>query len=137
ELPGFRPGQIMNGAYQYGAIGRDVAYSVGVSAAVQLGVGPQAAYKGHPIIATTGDGGIGYSIMEIETLAKYRLPAVVIVYNNNALGPRSGAAREPHGLPIHLLPRHQRYAEAAEAPGGHGEDGAKPPERGAARGGQY
>ena len=43
ELRGFRPGQIMNGAYQYGAIGPDVAYAVGVSAAVQLGVGPQAA----------------------------------------------------------------------------------------------
>ena len=38
----------MNGAYQYGAIGPDVGYAVGVAAAVQLGVGPQAAHKGHP-----------------------------------------------------------------------------------------
>src|SRR5207237_411248 len=83
---------------QYGAIGPDVAYAVGVSAAVQLGVGPQAPYKGHPIVCTTGDAGVGYSIMEIETLSKYRLPAVVIVYNNNAWGTWSGAAREPLAL---------------------------------------
>src|SRR5206468_6944047 len=55
ELRGYRPGQIMNGAYQYGAIGPDTGYAVGVAAAVQLGVGPQAAYKGHPVICTTGD----------------------------------------------------------------------------------
>ena len=86
ELRAFRPGQIMNGAYQYGAIGPDVGYAVGVAAAVQLGVGPQAPYQGHPIICITGDAGFGYTAMEIDTMAKYRLPVVVIVYNNNAWG---------------------------------------------------
>ena len=42
-LRGYRPGQIMNGAYQYGAIGPDVAYAVGVAAGVQLGAGVQSA----------------------------------------------------------------------------------------------
>jgi thiamine pyrophosphate-dependent acetolactate synthase large subunit-like protein len=126
ELRAFRPGQVMNGAYQYGAIGPDVGYSVGVSAAVQLGVGPQAAYKGHPIICITGDGGIGYSLMEIETLAKHRLPAVVIVYNNNAWGTWSQAAREPRALPIHLFQENLRYDLVAEALGGHGEYVRKP-----------
>jgi thiamine pyrophosphate-dependent acetolactate synthase large subunit-like protein len=126
ELRAFRPGQIMNGAYQYGAIGPDVAYAVGVSAAVQLGVGPQAPYKGHPIVCTTGDAGVGYSIMEIETLAKYRLPAVVIVYNNNAWGTWSGAAREPLALPIHLFQENLRYDKIAEALGGHGEYVVRP-----------
>jgi thiamine pyrophosphate-dependent acetolactate synthase large subunit-like protein len=126
ELRAFRPGQIMNGAYQYAAIGPDVAYTVGVSAAVQLGVGPQAPYKGHPIISTTGDGGVGYSIMEVETLAKYRLPAVVIVYNNNAWGTWAGAAREPLGLPIHLFQENLRYDKVAEALGGYGEYVVKP-----------
>ena len=45
-LRGYRPGQIMNGAYQYGAIGPDVGYALGVAAAVQQGVGPQAAVQG-------------------------------------------------------------------------------------------
>lgn len=126
QLRGFRPGQIMNGAYQYGAIGPDVGYAVGVSAAVQLGVGPQAPYKGHPVICTTGDGGIAYTLMEFDTMAKYRLPAVVIVYNNNAWGTWMGAAREPRALPIHLFQENLRYDKVAEALGCHGEYVTKP-----------
>jgi thiamine pyrophosphate-dependent acetolactate synthase large subunit-like protein len=126
ELRGYRPGQIMNGAYQYGAIGPDVGYAVGVAAAVQLGAGVQAAHKGHPIICTTGDAGIGYTIMEIETLAKNRLPAVVIVYNNNAWGTWVQATREPRAMPIHLFQENLRYDKVAEALGGHGEYVTRP-----------
>src|SRR5688572_874923 len=128
ELRAFRPGQVMNGAYQYGAIGPDVGYAVGVAAAVQLGCGAQAAYRGHPIICTTGDAGVGYTIMEIDTLAKYRLPAVMIVYNNNAWGTWVQAAREPLALPIHLFQENLRYDKVAEALGGHGEYVATPAE---------
>ena len=121
ELRGYRPGQIMNGAYQYGAIGPDVGYALGVAAGVQLGSGAQKAYQGHPIIATTGDAGVGISIMELETIAKYRLPAVIIVYNNNAWGTWSQAAREPRALPIHLFQENLRYDLVAQGLGGHGE----------------
>jgi thiamine pyrophosphate-dependent acetolactate synthase large subunit-like protein len=126
ELRGFRPGQIMNGAYQYGAIGPDVGYAVGVAAAVQLGIGPQAAYKGHPIICTTGDAGFGYTAMEIDTMAKYKLPVVIIVYNNNAWGTWTGAAGDPRALPIHLFQENLRYDKLAEALGGHGEYVTRP-----------
>lgn len=121
ELRAFRPGQIMNGAYQYGAIGPDVGYAVGVAAGVQLGVGVQAAYKGHPIICTTGDAGFGYTAMEIDTMAKYRLPVVIIVYNNNAWGTWVQATDQPLALPIHLFQENLRYDRLAEALGGHGE----------------
>lgn len=126
ELRAFRPGQIMNGAYQYGAIGPDVGYAVGVAAAVQQGSGAQAAYKGHPIICTTGDAGIGYTIMEIDTMAKHRLPVVVIVYNNNAWGTWVQATREPLALPIHLFQENLRYDKVAEGLGGYGEYVTKP-----------
>jgi thiamine pyrophosphate-dependent acetolactate synthase large subunit-like protein len=125
-LRGYRPGQIMNGAYQYGAIGPDVAYAVGVAAAVQLGAGVQKAYQGHPIICVTGDGGIGYTLMEIETMAKHKLPAIVIVYNNNAWGTWTQASREPWALPIHLFQENLRYDKVAEALGGHGEYVTRP-----------
>jgi thiamine pyrophosphate-dependent acetolactate synthase large subunit-like protein len=128
ELRAFRPGQVMNGAYQYGAIGPDVGYAVGVAAAVQLGVGPQAAYKGHPIVCTTGDAGFGYTAMEIDTMAKYKLPVVVIVYNNNAWGTWTQAQREPRALPIHLFQENLRYDKLAEALGGHGEYVTRPTE---------
>lgn len=121
ELRGFRPGQIMNGAYQYGAIGPDVGYAVGVAAGVQLGAGVQAAYKGHPIVCITGDAGFGYTAMEIDTMAKHRLPVVIIVYNNNAWGTWVQAAEQPLALPIHLFQENLRYDKLAEALGGAGE----------------
>jgi thiamine pyrophosphate-dependent acetolactate synthase large subunit-like protein len=126
ELRAFRPGQIMNGAYQYGAIGPDVGYAVGVAAAVQLGVGPQAPYKGHPIVCVTGDAGFGYTAMEIDTLAKYKLPAVIIVYNNNAWGTWTGATQDARAMPMHLFQENLRYDKLAEALGGHGEYVTRP-----------
>jgi acetolactate synthase I/II/III large subunit len=120
-LRGYRPGQIMNGAYQYGAIGPDVGYAVGVAAAVQLGAGPQAAHQGTPVVCITGDAGFGYTAMEMETLSKYRLPVIVIVYNNNAWGTWTGSARDPKALPIHLFQENIRYDKVGEALGAHGE----------------
>ncbi len=125
-LRAFRPGQIMNGAYQYGAIGPDVGYTIGVAAAVRQGAGAQADYKGHPIIAITGDAGFGYTGMEMETLSKYRLPAVVIVYNNNAWGTWEGNRNDKVGLPVHLFQENLRYDKLGEALGAHGEYVTKP-----------
>lgn len=117
----FRPGQVINGAYQYGAIGPDVGYAFGVAAAVRQGVGPQAAYQGHPVVAITGDAGFAFTGMEIETMAKYRMPVVVVVYNNNAWGTWSGQVNDPIGLPMHLFQENLRYDKMAEALGGYGE----------------
>ena len=127
-LRGYRPGQIMNGAYQYGAIGPDVGYTVGVAAAVRQGTGPQADYQGHPVIAITGDAGFGYTGMEMETLSKYRLPAVVIVYNNNAWGTWEGQRNNQVGLPVHLFQENLRYDKLGEALGAHGEYVTQPAE---------
>lgn len=123
-LRGYRPGQIMNGAYQYGNIGPDVACAVGVGAAVQLGVGPQAAYKGHPVVCITGDAGFGYTAMEMETLAKYRLP--VIVYNNNVWGTWTGNRGDKTIEHMHMFQENLRYDKVAEALGAYGEYVAKP-----------
>lgn len=127
-LRGYRPGQIMNGAYQYGAIGPDVGYSVGVAAAVQNGVSVQAAYKGHPVVCITGDAGFGYTAMEMETLSKYRLPVIVIVYNNNAWGTWTGNRGNSKTLPIHLFQENLRYDKIGEALGAHGEYVTRPEE---------
>ncbi|WP_010687195.1 thiamine pyrophosphate-binding protein [Methylobacterium mesophilicum] len=116
-----RAGQICNGAYQYGAIGPDVGYAVGVAAAVQSGIGPQAAHKGHPIVCITGDAGFGFTGMEVETLAKYRMPVVIIVYNNNSWGTWYPARNEANRAPLHLFQENLRYDRVAEGLGGHGE----------------
>lgn len=118
---GYRPGQILNGAYQYGSIGPDVGYAFGASVAMRHGVGPQAAYQGSPVICVTGDAGIGYTIMELETASKYRMPMIVIVYNNNAWGTWTGNARSPLTLSMHLFQENVRYDKVAEGLGAHGE----------------
>ena len=127
-LRAHRPGQIMNGAYQYGAIGPDVAYAVGAAAAVQRGAGVQAGYKGHPIVCITGDAGFGFTGIEVETLAKYRMPSIIIVYNNNAWGTWSGARENAHRVPLHLFQENVRYDKMAEGLGAHGEYVARPDE---------
>ena len=123
-LRAYRPGQICNGAYQYGAIGPDCGYAFGAGAAVQLGVGPQAPYKGAPVIGITGDAGFAYSGMEVETMMKYRIPVVMIVYNNNAWGIMS------QGKPVHmyLFQENLRYDKIGEALGARGEYVTKPDE---------
>ena len=125
-LRGYRPGQIMNGPYQYGAIGPDVAYSVGVAAAVRHGVSVQEPYQGHPVVCITGDAGFGYTAMEVETLSKYRLPVIVIVYNNNAWGTWTGNRDNPVALSTQLFQENVRYDRVGEALGAHGEYVTKP-----------
>ena len=127
-LRAYRPGQIANGAYQYGAIGPDVGYTVGVAAAVANGVGPQAPYKGSVVFGTTGDAGIAYSVMEFETLSKYRLPAVMIVYNNNAWGVWSARRRDTRAHHMYLFQENLRYDKIAEALGARGEYVTSPEE---------
>ena len=125
-LRGYRPGQIMNGAYQWGAIGPDVGYAVGVAAAVKNGVSIQAPYKGHPVVCITGDAGFGYTAMELETLSKYRLPVIVIVYNNNSWGTWSGNRESSVTSSLHLFQENLRYDKIAEAVGAHGEYVTRP-----------
>ena len=120
-LRAMTPGQICNAAYQYGAIGPDIGYAVGVGAAVQLGTTTHAMRKGAPIIAITGDAGFGFSGFEVETLAKYRMPAVIIVYNNNAWGTWLPARESAVRSPLHVFQENLRYDRVAEALGGRGE----------------
>jgi thiamine pyrophosphate-dependent acetolactate synthase large subunit-like protein len=125
-LRGYRPGQILNGAYQYGAIGPDVGYAFGAAVAVRHGVSVQAAHKGAPVICVTGDAGFGYTAMELETASKYRVPIIVIVYNNNAWGTWSGNSRSPVTMSLHLFQENVRYDKLGEALGAHGEYVTKP-----------
>ena len=125
-LRAFRPGQICNGAYQYGAIGPDVGYCVGAGAAVQQGAGPQAPYKGSPVVGITGDAGFAYSAMEMETLSKYRIPVVLIVYNNNAwgvwrFGQSGGRQNNARTYHLYLFQENLRYEKIGEALGVRGE----------------
>ncbi len=116
-----RPGQGVVCAYQYGAIGPDLAMVIGAAAAVQRGVGPQAAYKGAPALCVTSDAGIAYSMFELETAAKYKIPVITVVYNNNSWGMWPNAATSARSMHMYVFQENLRYDKMAEGLGARGE----------------
>jgi thiamine pyrophosphate-dependent acetolactate synthase large subunit-like protein len=132
----YRPAQINNCPYQYYPIGPDVGHLLGAGAAVQLGTGPQKPYQGAPVFGFTGDAGIAYSIMEFDTLTKYKIPAIMTVYNNNAWGMIT-AAQGPRSHHMYMFQENLRYDKVAEALGARGEYVTTPDQYKAALGRAY
>jgi len=58
----------------------------GLPAAIGVAFGLLDSGKPGRVICLAGDGGWGYSLTEIETLARFRMPLVSIVLNNQVLG---------------------------------------------------
>ena len=120
-LRAFRAGQGVVCAYQYGAIGPDLAMMVGAGAAVQRGVGPQAPYKGAPVFVVSSDAGIAYSLFELDTAAKYKIPVVAVIYNNNSWGMWPSAVGSARSMHMYLFQENLRYDKMAEGLGARGE----------------
>jgi len=117
----FRPGQGIVCPYQYGAIGPDLAMMIGASAAVQRGVGPQAPYKGAPTVCVSSDAGIAYSLFELDTAAKYKLPVIGVIYNNDCWGMWPSAVSSARSMHLYLFQQNLRYDQMAEGLGARGE----------------
>src|SRR5205085_1064227 len=81
-----RPGQGVCSYYQSGTIGSEVNHGIGAAVAVKEGVAVQAAFKGAPVITYASDASLAYAMADLDTAAKYRLPLIIIVYNNNCWG---------------------------------------------------
>jgi acetolactate synthase I/II/III large subunit len=94
---------------------------IGAGAAVQLGTGPQAAYKGAPVLVITSDAGIAYSMFELDTAAKYKIPVICLVFNNNAWGMWPSAVGTPRAMHMYLFQENLRYDQMAEGLGARGE----------------
>jgi thiamine pyrophosphate-dependent acetolactate synthase large subunit-like protein len=118
-----RPAQEIPCVYQFGPMGPDLAMMLGAGVAVQRGVGPQAAYKGAPVVVVTGDAGMGFSLMELDTFAKYKVPVICIVYNNDSWGtfPFALSMNTPRALHMYLFQESIRYDRMAEELGARGE----------------
>jgi oxalyl-CoA decarboxylase len=76
-----------------------------------------AAETGKPVVAIEGDSAFGFSGMEIETVCRYRLPIVIVVFNNGGIyhGDRAGGIPSPTGFV-----QNARYDKLIEAFGGIG-----------------
>jgi acetolactate synthase I/II/III large subunit len=120
-LRAYRPGQEINVPYQYMAIGPDLAMAIGAGAAVQMGIGPQAAYRGAPVLVVTSDAGMAYSLLELDTAAKYRIPVICVVFNTNCWGMWPSALGQPRAMHMYLFQENLRYDKMAEGLGAVGE----------------
>ncbi|HUB45541.1 MAG TPA: oxalyl-CoA decarboxylase [Acetobacteraceae bacterium] len=90
----------------WGVMGIGMGYAVGA-----------AATTGKPVVAICGDSAFGFSGMDVETICRYNLPVVTIVFNNNGIyrGDPDGAAPSPTGFV-----QNAHYEKLAEAFGGVG-----------------
>jgi thiamine pyrophosphate-dependent acetolactate synthase large subunit-like protein len=120
-LRAFRPAQGVVCAYQYGAIGPDLAMMIGAGAAVQRGAGPQAQWKGAPVLCITSDAGAAYSMFELDTAAKFKIPVIALIYNNNSWGMWPSAINSPRTMQMYLFQENLRYDTMAEGLGARGE----------------
>jgi len=90
----------------WGVMGIGMGYAIG--AAVE---------SGKPVVALEGDSAFGFSGMEIETICRYNLPVVTVIFNNNGIyrGDKPGSAPSPTGFL-----NDARYDKIIEAFGGKG-----------------
>ncbi|MGA9884708.1 MAG: thiamine pyrophosphate-binding protein [Candidatus Acidiferrales bacterium] len=49
-----------------------------------LSIGAQVAHPKRPVLALVGDGAVGFTITEFDTMARHKLPIVVVVMNNHS-----------------------------------------------------
>ena len=85
SFPGFFSGAFYeteeSGLHYLQARGSD-----GINVCLPQALGVQAAKPDTPVVALSGDGGIGYHIADLETAVREDLPVTVVVTNNDSLG---------------------------------------------------
>jgi acetolactate synthase I/II/III large subunit len=64
-------------------------------------LGAQVAQPGRPVILWTGDGGLWYHIGELETAARWKIPAVIVVNNNRSLNQEINVYSRAYGGSLH------------------------------------
>jgi acetolactate synthase I/II/III large subunit len=96
---------------------------------VGMAIGAGLARPSAPVVAVIGDGGIGIGGFDIETAARYRIPIVVVLWNNSSWGPSFEQMPLLLGRtdPFDMLPG-IRYDRIAEELGCHGERVESPEE---------
>jgi pyruvate dehydrogenase (quinone) len=96
--------------------------------ALPQAIGAQSAYAGRQVISFSGDGGLSMLMGELLTVAQYKLPLKIIVFNNHRLG-MVQLEQEAAGLPHYGVDlTNPNFAAMAEAIGIRGlrvEDPAK------------
>jgi acetolactate synthase I/II/III large subunit len=64
-------------------------------------LGAQVAQPDRPVILWTGDGGLWYHVGELETAARWQIPAVIVVNNNRSLNQEIHPYSKAYGGSLH------------------------------------
>lgn len=102
----------------WGIMGIGMGYAIGA-----------AVTSGKPVIAIEGDSAFGFSGMELETICRYDLPIITVVFNNN--GVYRGTDVNPTGgkdVAPTVFVKNARYDKMIEAFGGIGYHVTSPAE---------
>lgn len=85
------------------------------------------------VVLLLGDGAAGFSLMDVDTLVRHRLPVVMVMGNNSAWGLEKGPMQMLYGYDVaaDLAPR-TSYDQVVTALGGAGETVTDPRQIGAA-----
>lgn len=102
--------------FVYGAHYSHLGCGLPQAVGVQLAQGRE-----RPVCLITGDGALGFHVMELETAVRHKLPLVVLVNDDHALGAEMAAHMQHIGHPIEVQFTPVRYDRMVEAMGGHGE----------------
>lgn len=84
-------------------------------------IGAKFAYPERPVVVMTGDGGFSMLMTDFSTAVKYKLPMLIVVFNNRKLG-LIEVEQEVRGLPNYETDLHNpNFAAFANICGGDGE----------------
>ena len=96
----------------YGCLGTGLGYAMAA----------RIARPASQVVLLLGDGAAGFSLMDVDTLVRHRLPVVIVVGNNGAWGLEKHPMRAIYGYDVAAeLQPETRYDEVVRALGGAGE----------------
>ncbi|MEV4755388.1 acetolactate synthase [Micromonospora sp. NPDC049559] len=107
----------------YGCLGTGMGYAMGA----------RVSHPDRQICVLMGDGAAGFSLMDVESLVRQKLPVVIVVGNNGIWGLEKHPMRAMYGYDVAAdLQPGLRYDDVVTALGGAGETVAKPADLGPA-----
>jgi acetolactate synthase I/II/III large subunit len=107
----------------YGCLGTGMGYAMGA----------RVTYPDRQICVLMGDGAAGFSLMDVESLVRQRLPVVIVVGNNGIWGLEKHPMQAMYGYDVAAdLQPGLRYDDVVKALGGAGETVARPGDLGPA-----
>ena len=78
------------------------------------------------MLCVTSDAGIAYSMFELDTAAKYKIPVIAVVYNNDSWGMWPSAVSSARSMHMYIFQENLRYDQMAEGLGARGDMCARP-----------